>query len=469
MPTLCKLSRWVPAAVCLAALIGCGGGGGSNGSTSGPAPAAPGTPTTPTTPKPPTPPPPPPPPAVFSLTTPTIHATPLFDDTWVDGVVLADIDGDGRKDAIVSTTFYDYAGHPDRDWMLYIFHQLPDGALASPIVIPYSSRAQQIFASGGMNARTALGTADLNADGIDDVVVGQRLGVAIVFGRRDRAYVAKHVNNATGVISGGPFEFFDADRDGHLDIVALNEANEQTAWGLTVFFGDPAGAFTRQRFTVTTNDGDVELHKGDLNGDGIVDVAIAYGQGLSWRVEILYGNGAGEFPTKLVIPKPGGLQRLLTMVVGDFSGGDGRDDLIVAGNDLGFTGGKYFLYRQVNGALSTTPAALPWATPKDTADIPDTSIAADLNGDGRTDLLTVRSGGKLGYFEQRNSELSQEQLFDGPYQSWGGLSPIAVGDLNGDGCADVATANYNYGLVVWPGYGCAARPAGTNLLISRLF
>ena len=456
MPTLRKLSRWVSAALCLAALIGCGGGG-SNGSTSSAVPAAPSTPTAPTPPTTPTTP-TTPTPAVFSLTTPTIYPLPVFPESWVDGVVVADVDGDGRKDAIVSTTFYDYAGHPDRDWMLYIFHQLPDGALASPIVIPYSSRAQQIFASGGMNARTALGTADLNADGIDDLVVGQRLGLSIVYGRRDRAYTAKHVNNAAGVISGGPFEFIDADRDGYLDIASHNEANEQTQWGLTLFFGDTVGAYTRQRFMATSNDGNVELGKGDLNGDGVADLTISFGN----RVEILFGNGAGEFPSKLVLPKPAELLQLYSMAIGDFSGGDGRDDIVMSGTDFGFSGGKYFLYRQINGALSTTPALLPSTAPRDTADIPDTSIAADLNGDGKKDLLTVRSGGKIGYFEQRNSELSKEQLFDGPYQSWGGLSPISVGDLNGDGCADVATANYNYGLVVWPGRGCAARASGLS-------
>ena len=101
-----------------------------------------------------------------------------------------------------------------------------------------------------------------------------------------------------------------------------------------------------------------------------------------------------------------------------------------------------------------TPELLPSTEPNDTSNIPDTAIAADLNGDGKEDLVSLRSGGPVGYFEQRNAELSQEKLYAGPYATWGGMTPVAVGDLSGDGCKDVATANNNYGLVVWYGYGC---------------
>lgn len=379
---------------------------------------------------------------------------PVWPNAWPDVVAVADIDGDGRDDAVVATTRADQGDNPVNDWQLYVFHQTADHSLAAPVAIPYSSLVEETFASGGIRKRTAIASADLNGDGIADLVVGRRTGISIIYGRHDRAYTVKRIDNAAGVISGDSFVFVDADRDGRLDIASQNQTNEQTQWGLTLYFGDLAGNFARQRFVPTSNDGDIELAGGDLNGDGIADLALAFGQGLSQRVEVLFGDGVGGFPTKVIVQKPADLQRLLTIAVGDFSGSDGRDDLVVAGNDFSFSGGKYYLFRQANGVLMATPELLPSTEPNDTSNIPDTAIVADLNGDGKEDLVSLRSGGPVGYFEQRNAELSQEKLYAGPYATWGGMTPVAVGDLSGDGCKDVATANNNYGLVVWYGYGC---------------
>ncbi|MBP3985581.1 VCBS repeat-containing protein [Pseudoxanthomonas helianthi] len=379
---------------------------------------------------------------------------PVWPNTWPDVVAVADIDGDGRDDAIVATTRADQGNNPGNDWRLYVFHQTANGSLIAPLVIPYSSLVEETFASGGVRGRTAIATADLNADGIADIVVGRRTGLSILYGSRDRAYSIKRIENAAGVISGDSFVFVDADRDGHLDIASQNQTSEQTQWGLTLYFGDQAGSYSRQHLEPTSSDGDVELARGDLNGDGVLDLVLAFGQGLSARAEILFGDGAGQFPIKSIFQKPAGLQRLTTIAVGDFSGSDGRDDLVMAGNDTSFSGGKYYLFRQVNGVLTATPELLPSTAPTDTADIPDTMIAADLNGDGKKDLISLRSGGLIGYFEQLNMALSQEKLSAGPYATWGGMTPIAVGELSGDGCKDVATANYNQGLVIWRGSGC---------------
>lgn len=446
------IHRVAALAVFSIALAGCGGGGGGGAA---PVTNAQPSPPPPATTPPPEPPPVTPTPAEFTLNGPTVYSMPVWPDAWPDVVAVADIDGDGLKDAIVATTMTNQDSHPQTDWKLYIFHQLTNGTLSSPVVVPYSSLAEETFRSGGTRRRTTIASTDLNGDGIADLVVGQRTGLSIVYGRRDRSYIATHVSNAAGVISGDAFTFLDADGDGQVDIASHNETSEQGKWGLTVFFGDPAGTYARQRFLPTSNDGDVELAKGDLNSDGHTDLAVSSGQGLSQRVEILLGDGAGDFSNKLVISKPPGLMRLSTIAVADFSGEDGADDLVMAGNDQEFSGGAYFLFKQVNGVLISSPIQLPSTSPKDTANTPDTMIAADLNGDRKADLITLRSGGQLGYLEQRNGELIKEQIFDGPYATWGGQIPIAVGDLTGDGCADVATANYNYGLVIWQGYGCS--------------
>ncbi|RYG95981.1 MAG: VCBS repeat-containing protein [Alphaproteobacteria bacterium] len=345
-------------------------------------------------------------------------------------------------------------GSNPADFKLFVYHQTSTGTLDTPVTVSYSSLSGEGTETTGWRRRTAIGSKDLNADGVPDLVVGVRGGFAVVYGQKQRNYVARRVSNVMGT-SGDSFVFLDADRDGNMDIASQNQSSGDPRWGTTVFFGDQAGTFDRQIFIPTSDDGNIELRGGDLNSDGITDLAVAFGQGLAQRVEVRYGNGSGGFSDKVTVPAPADIIRgLTTIAVGDFSGSDGKDDLVAAGTDQNFTGGTFWIFKQLGNALSPSAVKLPSLAPKDTSHTPDTSLATDLNGDGKTDFLVQRSGGSLSYFEQKNGELSTEQNYAGPYATWGGLTPIAVGDLNRDGCRDVAMANYNAGLVVWLGRGC---------------
>lgn len=363
------------------------------------------------------------------------------------------MDGDGRDDAIVVNTMTQQGTNPD-DFKLFIFHQTPGGVLADPVTVPYSSTAIEGDHANGARVQTAINATDLDGDGISDIVVGQRGGFALVMGRRDRAYVARRIANPMGT-SGDSFGFLDADRDGHVDIASQNESSGDPRWGLSIFFGDPSNSYNRRIFIPTSNDGDIELRIGDLNSDGIQDIATAFGQGLSQRVEIRHGNGIGGFSDPAIVPKPAELVLINTIAVADFSGADGRDDLVIAGWDKTFVGGLFFLYKQTGGALQAIASRLPSVPPTDSAWNPDKALPADMNMDGKADLVVLRSGGYLSYYENRGGELITEKYFAGPYQTFGGLTPISVGDLNGDGCRDVAISNNNYGLVVWHGKGCS--------------
>ena len=383
---------------------------------------------------------------------------PVWPDAWPNGVVVADIDGDGRDDAIVETTRTDQDDNPDADFRLFIFHQLPDGNLDRPFVIAYTSTKDEgDIATYGIRKGTAIAATDLNGDGIADIVLGRRLGLSILYGRRDRAYEVQHVANATGAPQGDDIVFMDADDDGYLDIVAHNDAwgpenDFVLRVGITVYFGAADHAYTRQKFTASESG--YGLRTGDFNNDGITDLAMFAGWNVGTGIQIRFGDGTGGFPGSLFVPQAAGLLDMNTFAVGDFTGSDGLDDLVMAGNDANFSGGKFFLFEQTGNGFLSTPGEVPSAAPKDTADVPDKSITADVNGDGRDDLLVVRSGGMIGYFEQRDGRLVQELALEGPYATWSGHSAISVGDLDGDGCKDVATANYNYGLVVWKGVGC---------------
>jgi Bacterial Ig-like domain (group 3)/FG-GAP-like repeat len=218
----------------------------------------------------------------------------------------------------------------------------------------------------------------------------------------------------------------DLNGDGKLDVVATNYENP----GLTVWLGNGDGTFQAATtislagFFSSTN----SVAIGDLNGDGIPDLAVAQsavgGEGYG-AVAILLGNGDGTFQSPREISA---LVPALAIRIADLNR-DGKPDLVVGesvGGEVFFgTGDGTF---KSNGGLGTFDAA-------------SYSVAvADVNKDGWPDILLSDSSGELELILNNG-----DGTFAFAVQVSAGLGQvvwwIAAADVNGDGNPDLITAN----------------------------
>ncbi len=348
-----------------------------------------------------------------------------------DAVAIGDVNGDGLDDAVVANV--DWFDEPDSRKVL-IYLQQQNGTLAEPIKVSYAA---------GYVTRVGIALADLNRDGIKDIVLAYG-DVVVAMGSRSAQYTFKLTPMPASVQL---VASMDVDRDGNADVIAQTWSN-----GAYVLFGNGSGGFSRRVFMDTAAQGYNDMKVGDVTGDGLPDLVMVSGQGLQ-RFYVYPHDGVKGFgPVQIhAMPDDNNYWPLGGIAVGDFDA-DGLNDVAVtiAKNNPAYV----YVYRQeADGSLARTPTYF------SSYDIPEAAIAVDLDNDGHDDLVTVHGGWlAVGYYMSSRDGLSIEEQVPVPYATHYESDGLAAGDLNGDGCQDVALADYNHGLVVLYGAGCGKRP-----------
>lgn len=370
--------------------------------------------------------------------------------SFTQHVAIADVTGDRRDDAILTTTTWGGpAAEPANDFKVLVFVQKTDGTLAPPLKYAYPGDA--VGGRSGMG----LATGDLNRDGFADVVVGTLNGVEIFRGTPtglSAGVLSAGVDNAQAVTS---VALLDVDRDGKLDIVTLGccsaagGTSPTDKYGMTIHYGNGLGGVDHKTlFPVATGEETGgNLHVADINRDGMPDLVKTWSGYQIGGVAVLLHNATTGFnaPLQLRPQAPGWVGA--AYAIGDFNQDDLPDFMLTRDGNAPDAAYIHLAQDAQHGFVQQRE----WAA----YDAPEDLISADMNGDGRDDLLVVHGGWhSIGYQQQTWKGLDTEVKYY-TVQS-GNPSPpsIAVGDLNHDGCKDVAMADYNGGLIVMQGANC---------------
>jgi len=346
------------------------------------------------------------------------------DYSEVSGVadsIFTDVNGDGDLDIIAGGS------------TLGVYLGKGDGTFAAPTIT-----GQYV-----VDPTASMVLADFNGDGIQDVA---QLGA-------DYKEVALFLGSGTGQLHGAPIVTSASDTNGfdwevvntgkyassgHSDAVFLHSI----ATGVEMLTGvnDGKGNFTFVPSLAGGVPSDLQFVQpihADFNGDGHEDLVFT---GLAGNVTVAMSKGDGTFAAPVSVNLPGTLACPVYYAAAGDVNGDGQSDLIIpyggdvsCGSGAGSPSGYYVLLGNGDGTFSA-PVFTQTGTELYSVTL------ADINGDGKPDLviddapfiygsgfsILLATGNGDGTFGSANNILSNYLV-----------SNVAVGDINGDGKADL--------------------------------
>ena len=333
---------------------------------------------------------------------------------------------------------------------LLIYHGNGDGTFnATPIkTITYGDHTNEFNGFGTF--LTPLAIVDLNGDGIPDILADAGDGATVLLGKKnlDFAYPAHYATgydpDGSGVAGHSIWRLADLNGDGLPDLVQCGPN------GVYISYGRPDGVFdTAPAYELTQVIGYETV--ADFNEDGIPDIAATGDQ----AIELNLGKGDGSFEYRTPLPR--GVADFSTplsatnahILHGDFNG-DHHQDIIAIGSSAIYQYNEYILFGHGDGTFNT-PALV--ANSSQTYPMYSWQQVFDFNHDGKDDLFSTDSsnlyvalskGGES--FKTITTPYSSAALAESPQ------TQAAIADLKGNGKLDAVLGGQS-NLLVFSGNG----------------
>lgn len=339
-------------------------------------------------------------------------------------IASGDFNGDGQTDFVTTNSVNSSVGFT-------VYLSRPNGTLSTGV--NYGSGGGYIFVEA----------ADFDLDGKLDVAVADETAalVRIFKGRGDGTFaetgqfITDSSNSFPEAITVGDFN-----RDGYPDLAVLNYVilNGTPSDNVAILLNNHAGGFVLSANYLLSGRAVflAQIRAGDLKGNGNLDLLVPRYSGPA--VAVLSGNGDGTFQPEYDIAVD---NTPVDVAVADLNG-DGKTDLAVTiGPDPG-TNGIDVILGNGDGTFQSPQQFL--TSLHQIGDLPLTTDVkiADIDGDGKLDLVYTNSEfGTLGVLFGNG-----DGTFSGPLEYAVGGFPwgLAVADINHDGAADVVVAGDNF-------------------------
>lgn len=393
-------------------------------------------------------------PAFFPAASQALTTISLGDHLYTNNVV--DVDGDGKADLIAMN-------QGTSGWNAWVSKGRGDGTFAAATLQTLTT------VSLGINLYQSS-IADLNGDGKPDLIALSQ-GVTgwyawVALGRGDGTFAPATVQTLTTTSLGDQLyssSVADLRGNGKGDLIAMHQG--PTGWYAWVAKNRGDGTFepaTVQTLTIASlGDRIYASSVTDLNGDGIADI-VAMTQGATgWYIWKAIGRGDGTF-------EPATVQTLTAISLGtglyssfmaDLNGDGNADAIAVHQGPTGW----YAWVALGKGDGTFEPATSQTLTTVSLGNNLYKPLLADVNGDGRADLVASYQGSD-GWYVWTSLGKGDGKFSAATVQA---LTTISLGvdlydafvaDLNGDGVTDLVATHQGAGWYAWTSQGTMKAP-----------